>query len=153
MGEARTDDPSFLRQDISHFCVFNTDLGVTLATQVRVAGTSADRRRGLTGIDELAAGAGIWIAPCEAIHTFGMRMPIDVIFLDGQFRVRKVLQSLAPRRISVCLRACSVLELEAGAAAHSGTKPGHLLVFQPATEGYSSQTAQSISTSPTCRQS
>ncbi len=75
-----------------YFRVLNVSLGLPLASQVRVAGTSSARRRGLMGVNELAEGAGIWIAPCEAIHTFGMKIPIDVIFLDAQLRVRKLLR-------------------------------------------------------------
>ena len=115
------------------YAVFNAERGVPLATQVRVAGTSAERRCGLAGIEKLEEGAGLWITPCEAIHTFGMKMPIDVLFLDTDLRVRKAIENLPPARISVCLAASSVLELEPGAITRSHTRPGDRLEFEPAT--------------------
>ena len=112
------------------YVVFNLDRRLTVAERVRVAGRSAARRKGLLGIDSLAAGAGLWIAPCEAIHTFGMKMPIDAIFIDRKFRVRKMRPCLAPYRISICISADSVLELEAGTVARTRTVVGDRLRFQ-----------------------
>ena len=112
------------------YSVLNVDRGVTVARQVRVASTSRDRRTGLLGVDRLAEDAGLWIVPCEAIHTFGMKVPIDVLFLDKEFRIRKLLGSVIPWRIGLCLRASSVLELAAGAAARSSTRVGDRLTFE-----------------------
>jgi uncharacterized protein len=95
-----------------------------------LAGTSALRRKGLLGIDRLPHSTGLWIAPCEAIHTFGMKMPIDALFLDRYFQVRKLRPNMAPSRISVCMRADSVLELQAGTVARTGTALGDRLRFQ-----------------------
>jgi uncharacterized protein len=56
-----------------------------------------------------------------------MKVRLDVVFLDKDFQVRKISADLGPRRMSICLRAHSVLELPAGAVARSGTKLGDLL--------------------------
>lgn len=109
--------------------VINLDRGSTIAAHIRVAGTSSARRSGLLGVETLK-GSGLWIAPCEAIHTFGMRMPIDAIFLDSAHRVRKVRPDLKPRRISVCTSASSVLEVEAGTILRSATQVGDRLAFR-----------------------
>lgn len=109
------------------YLVHNVTRGLTLATRVAVAGTSEARRRGLLDAENLEAGSGLWIVPCEAIHTFGMKVRLDVVFLDKHFQVRKISADLRPRRISVCLRAHSVLELPAGTVARSGTQPGDRL--------------------------
>ncbi|MBV9613262.1 MAG: DUF192 domain-containing protein [Acidobacteriaceae bacterium] len=127
MGKAAKHDAPRLTE----FKVFNGDGGVPVATQIRLAGTSAARRRGLAGIDKLEEGSGLWIAPCEAIHTFGMRIPIDVVFLDGELRVRKLIERLSPARISLCITASSVLELPPGAIARSGIRRGERLRFEP----------------------
>jgi uncharacterized protein len=112
------------------YVVKNVTLGSTVAEHVYVAGTSSARRKGLLGVERLAGGVGLWIAPCEAIHTFGMRMPIDAIFLDHHFFIRKLRAQLPPRRISACLSAASVLELEAGTLARTGSSVGHRLLFE-----------------------
>ncbi|HEY3936814.1 MAG TPA: DUF192 domain-containing protein [Bryobacteraceae bacterium] len=112
------------------YVVENVTRGLTLATRVAVAGTSAARRRGLLGVSDFDAESGLWIAPCEAVHTFGMKVPLDTVFLDAQFQVRKLASHLKPWRISLCLSARSVLELRAGTIARTGTRPGDRLVFR-----------------------
>ncbi len=58
---------------------------------------------------------GLWIVPCPMIHTFFMAFPIDVLFLDEELRVRKVIENLKPWRISPWVfSAKSVLELPGG---------------------------------------
>ncbi len=100
-----------------------------MARRVTLAGSSATRRRGLLGVDKLANGAGLWINPCEAVHTFGMKMDLDAVWLDGGLRVRKISARLKPGRIAVCLRASSVLELAAGASLEAATEAGDQLSF------------------------
>ena len=109
----------------------NVTRGVALATQVRVADSSATRRRGLLDAETLEPGAGLWIVPCEAIHTFGMKVRLDVVFLDKNLKILKISPDVGPWRLSICLRAHSVLELAAGAAARSGTQPGDQLRREP----------------------
>lgn len=111
------------------FVVVNINRRSTVAERVSIAGTSAARRKGLLGVEDLAPGVGLWLAPCEAIHTFGMKAPIDAIFLDHDYFVRKLRVCLPPKRIAVCLFAASVLELAAGTAARTGTAVGHRLRF------------------------
>ena len=112
------------------YLVWNQDLGNQLGTRIRVAGTTAARRNGLLGVRELPEGHGVWIAPCEAVHTFRMRIPIDVIFLDRSYRVRKLVPHMKPSRVAVCFSACSVLEMNAGAISASGVQVGDTLRFE-----------------------
>lgn len=113
------------------YTVVNIDRDLTLASRISVAGTSALRKQGLLGVERLQDGAGIWIAPCEAIHTFGMKIPIDVLFLDRNLRVRKAVRDLPPRRIAIALTAYSALEIASGSIEHSKTRVGDALRFQP----------------------
>jgi len=112
------------------YVVINLSREAEIATRVRIAGTSEVRRKGLLGANGLAMDSGLWIAPCEAIHTFGMKMPIDAIFLDEHFCVTKIAQVLRPWRLAVCMRAASVLELEMGTIARTQTAVGDRLVFR-----------------------
>jgi len=109
--------------------VDNVTRGTTLATRTLIAGTSAERRRGLLGTESWRPGDALWIAPCEAIHTLGMQWPIDAIFLDKGKRIRKLSRSLRPWRIALCWTAVSVLELPAGALLESATEVGDILAF------------------------
>lgn len=94
-----------------------------------VAETSEARRTGLLRHDALAPGEGLWIVPCEAVHSFGMKFAIDVLFLSKGKKVLKIRPEMGKWRMSVCLRAHSVLELPAGAAAATGTEVGDQLEF------------------------
>lgn len=95
-----------------------------------MATTSAKRRTGLLKHAKLEAGEGLWIAPCEAVHTFFMKFPIDVLFLSKQKKVLKVRGNMVRSRIALNLRAHSVLELPAGTAEATGTAKGDQLTFE-----------------------
>jgi hypothetical protein len=110
----------------------NATRNTVLAEAVEVADTSRKRRRGLLKRDSLAAGQGLWISPCEAIHTIGMRFAIDVLFLDRSRKVMKIRKEMRPGRLAVCLRAHSVLELPAGASEATQTVAGDQLQFEKA---------------------
>lgn len=114
------------------FKISNLTRKVTLAANVDVADHGAKRRKGLLGRDGLAREEGLWIVPCEAVHTFGMRFAIDLIYLDRARKVKKVRSEVPPLRLSGCLSAHSVLELAAGTIRRTGTRPGDLLEFTSA---------------------
>lgn len=101
-----------------------------LAESAERADTSAQRRTGLLKHKNLPAGEGLWIVPCEAIHSFGMKFAIDVLFLDRKNRVRKVRERMVPWRIAGSLPAHSTLELPAGTIARTGTVRGDQLEFK-----------------------
>ena len=101
-----------------------------LGDRIETADRGPKRRKGLLGRDGLAAGEGLWIVPCEAVHTFAMRFPIDLVYLDRALRVVKVRHNVVPGRISVCLRAHSVIELPTGAVRHAQVQPGDMLDFE-----------------------
>ncbi len=113
------------------YSVENLTRGLPLASRIRLAGSSSERRRGLLGMSELPAGSGLWINPCEAVHTFGMQITLDALFLDSELRVKKICAYLKPWRISICLAATSVLELAGGSAAIALTQAGDQLSFHP----------------------
>jgi hypothetical protein len=115
--------------DFSRLVVRNETRRVTVADSAQVANTSQRRRKGLLGVPTLEAGEGLWISPCESVHTCGMRFPIDLIYLDRKRRVRKIRASVVPWRISMCLLAHSVLELPAGTIDRTQTRPGDQLEF------------------------
>jgi uncharacterized membrane protein (UPF0127 family) len=107
--------------------VRNQTRSAILADSAEVAASSTTRRRGLLGRQSLDAGGGLWITPCESIHTCGMKFPIDLIYLDRGKRVRKTRASVVPWRLSMCLLAHSVLELPAGTIDRTQTRPGDQL--------------------------
>lgn len=115
--------------------VVNTARGSVLATHLEVAGSGPTRRKGLLGRDGLAPGEGLWIVPCESVHTFFMRFPIDLVYLDRENRIRKVRSAVGAWRMSACFSAHSVLELPAGVICDTATQRGDMLEFEPASLG------------------
>jgi len=108
----------------------NATRGTLLADAADIADTSAKRRAGLLKRPSLERGEGLLIAPCEGIHSFGMKFLFDALFLDGERKVLKVRASMPRGRISLCLRAHCVLELPAGTAAETGTVAGDRLEWE-----------------------
>ena len=102
----------------------NVTQDASLGDSIETAESSAARRTGLLKHARLAAGAGLWIVPCEAIHTFFMQFSIDVLYIDKKRRVRKAVRDLRPWRLSMCLAAHSVIELPAGVIEHTHTQVG-----------------------------
>jgi uncharacterized membrane protein (UPF0127 family) len=110
--------------------VRNQTRNTVLADRMEVADTAAKRRTGLLKHTRLEPGQGLWIVPCEAVHSFGMKFAIDVVYIDRKKKVRKTRPAMVPRRISGCLLAHSVLELPVGAIETSGTQAGDQLLFE-----------------------
>jgi uncharacterized protein len=105
----------------------NVTKGTVVAERV-VWATGAAKRRGLLGTTRLDPGTGMYIVPSQWIHTFGMRYPIDVAFLNREGRVLAVHHALPPNRLSrLVVRAEGVLELAAGALRAAGTAPGDVI--------------------------
>ena len=111
--------------------VHNQTRNAVLATAAEVADTSAKRRTGLLKHTKLDPGDGLWITPCESVHTFFMKFAIDLVYLSRQKQVRKVRHAVPPWRLSACLTAHSILELPAGTAKQTGTQPGDQLSIEP----------------------
>ena len=112
--------------------VTNLTRRTVLATCLEVADSGPKRNKGLLGRKALATGGGLWITPCESVHTFFMQFPIDLVYLDRKNRVRKVCNSVPAWRISVCLSAHSILELPSGTIRNTMTQAGDTLEFSPA---------------------
>jgi uncharacterized protein len=69
------------------------------------------RARGLSRRDRATAGPGLLIPRCASVHTFGMRFPLDLYFLDRAGRVISVRRRVPPRRLVWQRGARSVLEI------------------------------------------
>ena len=103
-----------------------------LANCLEVADNGAKRNKGLLGRKGLSPGEGLWILPCESVHTFGMKFSIDLVYLDRQHRIRKVRSGVPPWRISACLSAHSVIELPSGTIHDTQSRVGDVLEFSAA---------------------
>jgi uncharacterized membrane protein (UPF0127 family) len=110
--------------------VRNLTRNTALADAADVADSSQTRRTGLLKHSSLEPGQGLWIVPCESVHSFWMKFTIDVLYLDRAKKVRKIYPNMKPWRASICLPAHSVLELPAGTIKRTGTARGDQLAFE-----------------------
>jgi uncharacterized membrane protein (UPF0127 family) len=105
----------------------NRTRSTVVADKVSKADDYDSRTKGLLGRDGMDAGEGLWITRCPMIHTFFMRFAIDVLFLDKDLRVARVMEDVKPWRLSPwVLRARSVLELPGGSLKGSVSKGDQL---------------------------
>jgi uncharacterized protein len=108
--------------------VFNETRQCFLSLNVTAADTHLSRLRGLIGRKRLHGDEGIWLAPCQGVHTFGMSFPIDVVYLDARNLVVHVIEHLGPFRLGpLRVKAKSVLELPTRTIYTSGTQVGDYL--------------------------
>ena len=114
-------------KDSLKIVVRNQTRNTVLADSAEVADTSEKRRTGLLKHDRLDPGQGLWIVPCESVHSFFMKFAIDLVYLDRAKKVKKVRHNMVPWRMSACLTAHSILELPAGVLKSTGTAAGDQL--------------------------
>lgn len=122
--------PSFLSSAVDSSQRFALVRGAddsVIVSDLALAIDSATRRKGLLGRDGLEEESGLIIAPSNAVHTFFMRFPIDIVFLSKAGTVLSVRPSVGPWRMAASLRGFAVLELRAGRAARCGLTTGQLL--------------------------
>jgi uncharacterized protein len=100
----------------------NITRNTVLTNQCDHARSFFARLKGLQLKKDLPAGSGMLITPCNSIHMFFMRFPIDAIFLDKDQNVLYIEEDIKPWRISKVIKnSRSVLELPAGTAKATGT--------------------------------
>lgn len=91
--------------------LINRNTGEVILNEVALADTFIKRFMGLMGKKELRSGTGLKIDPCNSIHTFNMRFPIDVVFLSKDHEVMKVVHGMKPGKVgSVVKKARYVIE-------------------------------------------
>jgi uncharacterized protein len=103
--------------------------GRVVCEQLLVAARPLRRMRGLLGRAGLPAGEGILLRPAGSVHTFFMRFPIDVVFLDAELRVLEIAHEVPPWRVTASSGARAVLEISAGETRRRGLREGDRLVI------------------------
>jgi len=107
--------------------------GRVLASRVRRADGWLERTLGFLPRSALGMDEGLWIPRCRAVHTLGMRVPLDVVFVDRDGRVVRIEAAVAAGRWHVGEpRAHAVAEFAAGFAAANALAVGSVLALEPA---------------------
>lgn len=89
-----------------------------------------ERLAGLLALAPLKTGQGLLIKPCNSVHSFGMNYDLDLVYLDRELQIIKLVEGLKRNRLSACWRAHAVLELPAGSIAQMHLSLGQAAVWQ-----------------------
>ncbi len=112
------------------FKITNMSNGNIIAEQAAYADTFISRLRGLMFRNSFNKGEALVIVPCNSIHTFWMKFPIDVVFLSKENVVIYTIENFHPNKISSLLRkAHSVVELPVGTIKECSIQQEDLLMI------------------------
>ncbi len=111
--------------------VSNVSKGTCLGTKVEVADSPRRRSVGLLGTDSLQPQSGLLIYPTQAVHTFGMKYPIDILFLSRKKKVIGLKRALRPYRLTrIYWTAECVIELPENTIADTRTELGDVIAWE-----------------------
>lgn len=110
--------------------LMNTSNNQVVATRVGRADSYMQRLVGLLGRKSLASDEGLWIEPCDSIHTFFMRFAIDVAFVDASGTVIRRIDALKPWRATrIHSKAAACVELAPGTLQQAKVEVGSRLAL------------------------
>jgi len=112
--------------------LYNVTRKSVVSDRCHFANSVWKRMIGLLGRKAFLPGEGLLIDRCYGVHTFGMRFPIDLLFLDKDLRVIKPVRALPPHRTCVVRKAVYVLELPVGSIDRSNTEWGDQIQIRTA---------------------
>jgi uncharacterized membrane protein (UPF0127 family) len=122
-----------MKKSTPTLCVYNQTRECFLGLRVAAADTSFTRLKGLIGRFHLRSDEGIWVVPSSGVHTLGVLLRLDLIYLDEAQEVIEVIEYFPRFRIApLKMRAASVLELPQHTIYSSQTQKGdRLLICTP----------------------
>lgn len=110
--------------------IINERDGTIVSMNVAFAFKCYERMLGLLIKDKLSEEHCLWIKPCCSIHTFGMKYPLDVIFLNKYNIVVCIRENVKPNRFCIPRSLChSAIELSAGSINKLRLYPGDRLIL------------------------
>jgi uncharacterized membrane protein (UPF0127 family) len=111
-----------------HWRMVRQDTGEVVVEQLAIAAGLWSRLIGLQFRASLPAGQGLFLVPCSSVHTFFVRFPIDIVFLDWHGQVLAVRAAVKPWRLAHAPEGTrAVLEVPGGTAT---LRPGITLRLQ-----------------------
>jgi len=117
------------------YCVYNQTRECFLSLGVTAADTPFARLRGMIGKLALKSGDGVWIVPSSGVHTLGVLVPLDLVYLNDRHQVVHLAEHFPPFRIAPLRpQTDSVLELAAYTIYSTQTQVGDQLLICRAEE-------------------
>lgn len=119
--------PKLFRQD-NPTVASGDSQGPALLSDLKVADSLLSRMKGLLGTASLDPDQGLWIKPCNSVHTFFMNYAIDCVFLDSSMTVCSVIEDLRPgKMVFPQWGASSVIEMKSGRSRQLAIRKGDQL--------------------------
>jgi uncharacterized membrane protein (UPF0127 family) len=110
--------------------IINRTKGTTIADAARRAANFLARGRGLMLAPPLPEGGGLVLEPCNSIHMFFMRYPLDILFLNKEGAVVFMYKGIKPWRVGRVVRGARMaVELPVGTIEESKTELGDQISF------------------------
>jgi uncharacterized protein len=117
------------------YCVYNQTRECFLSLSITRADTSVARLKGLIGRIRLRYDEGLWMVPSSGVHTIGVLFPLDLIYVDEDYRVIHLIEFFRTFRIApLRTNAASVLQLPIHTIYSSQTQQGDQLLVCPPEE-------------------
>lgn len=111
--------------------VLDEDTGLTIVENLKPAYSFTKRLKGLMFDKRMQPQSGVHIKPCTSVHTFFMKFPIDIIYVDREMKVVGLEHSLEPGKTGKRFKNVhSVIELEVGRILDLGITVGQTLKIQ-----------------------
>ncbi|WP_052185034.1 DUF192 domain-containing protein [Methylotenera sp. N17] len=99
----------------------------------RITGGLFANLKGLLSGPPLNDREALVLSPCNSAHTCGMQYAIDLIFLNKQFQVLKIVHALQPWRFTYCKEATHTMKMRGGQAINLDLQIGQTFIFYPTT--------------------
>jgi len=129
--ETEPQPSSEAEDDLSSVVVTNVTKGTVLADKAQRAGGFIGRGKGLMFAPPLPDGCGLIIEPCNSIHMFFMRYPLDIVFIDREGEVLFMYEGIKPWRMGRLVKGARMaIELPEGTIARTATRVGDRLLLQ-----------------------
>jgi len=108
--------------------IVNLNKNCILAEEIFLADKFLERLKGLLGFKSLNKNQAMILRPSNSVHTFFMRFPIDVLFVDKNNRVVRMVKHMDPfKATTLCLKSKFVIELPIGVIDSTQTSLGDIL--------------------------
>ena len=115
---------------MNHGCLLTANNKTCVIPRVKRTTNFLERMRGLLFSPPLQSGEALLIEPCRSVHTIGMAYAIDLVFLDADWKVVKIVSNLKSWRSTNCRQAIMVLELMGKSLKHLNLSEGQQLKWQ-----------------------
>lgn len=113
---------------MNKYLIINTSNGEIISKAAYLADKFWLRFKGLLGKRNMRDDEALIIYPCSMVHTLGMKMDIDVLFINDKGEIIYIIEKMLPGNISPMVKkARCVIEMAAGKVANSNIAVGHTL--------------------------